>query len=177
MPTRSGRASSRSGVTRSFRTYEPTGVRGRRFLKREEQKGLRAIPSPAWSFVHPIGHKKPRIGPVTRSFSGSLDLLRLGGHDGGIQTLHRARHLFPEHCRATPDTMVHLRMSAEESHRGVVRQGSGACQQLPGWRDSPRVSGRLLSSSPVRGRPNGPKENLLVMPPIGINAPFTPSAK
>jgi hypothetical protein len=41
---------------------------------------------------------------------------------------------------------------------------------LPGCRD---VS---LALPRVRGRPNGPKENLLVMPPIGINAPFKKGA-
>jgi hypothetical protein len=40
----------------------------------------------------------------------SLDLLRLRGHDRGIQTVQRARHLFREHFPATPAPMSHLRI-------------------------------------------------------------------
>jgi len=29
----------------------------------------------------------------------------------GIQAVHRARHLFPEHCRATPDPIARVRMA------------------------------------------------------------------
>jgi hypothetical protein len=56
-----------------------------------------------------------------------------------------------------------------------VAVGESVCQQLPGWtrcRQSPLASGRLLSSSRVRGRPNRLQGNLLVMCRIGINAPF-----
>ena len=51
----------------------------------------------------PCRAQKPRIGFVTRSLFESLDLLRLRGHDGGSRPSTGAKHLFREHCLATPD--------------------------------------------------------------------------
>jgi hypothetical protein len=125
----------------------PDGAGARR---RGRFVGMAASPS-----EEPQG-TKIRIGRVTRSFFEFARPAAPRRPRWGIQTVQRARHLFRQHCLATPDTMVHLRMAAEESHRGVVRQGSGACQQLPGWRHSPRVSGRLLSSSADSGQAERP---------------------
>jgi hypothetical protein len=67
---------------------------------------------------------------VTRTFFEFARLARPRRPRRGIHTVQWARHLFREHCLATPDPMVHLRMAAEESNRGVVRREL-ACQQLP----------------------------------------------
>jgi hypothetical protein len=48
----------------------------------------------------------------------------------GEPEVHRARHLFREHCRATLDPMVHFRMAAG-NHIVGWSAGECACQQLP----------------------------------------------
>jgi hypothetical protein len=92
--------------------------------------------------------QKARIAPVTRSSSRSLDLLRLSGRDGGSGLINRARHLFPEHCPATPAPMSHLWIAA-----GIDQ---------PSWEQSP-------GSGPAE---RGPEGNHLVRATIGIGAPF-----
>src|SRR6266545_3539829 len=69
--------------------------------------------------------QKRRIGAVTRAFFEFARPAPPQRSRWGIQTVHRARHLFPEHCRATPDPMVHLRMVAGESQPGVASRGVG----------------------------------------------------
>ena len=59
--------------------------------------------------------QKRRIGAVTRAFFEFARPAPPQRSRWGIQTVHRARHLFPEHCQATPDPMAHLRMAAGES--------------------------------------------------------------
>ncbi len=66
----------------------------------------------------------------------------------GIQTIHQARHLFHEHCGATPAPMSRLRIAAE------IRQPSS-------WEQSP-------GSGPAE---RGEREPL-VRATIGISAPF-----
>jgi hypothetical protein len=72
----------------------------------------------------------------------------------GIQAVQRTRHLFSEHCSGENDTCVIYYTRVGRLWRrffGIARL-------------------RIGVSAPYT---NGPKENLLVMPPIGINAPFT----
>src|SRR6266545_643892 len=45
----------------------------------------------------------------------------------GIQTVHRARQLFREHCSATPEPMSHLRMG------GMHRRFIGGTAGQSGW--------------------------------------------
>jgi hypothetical protein len=71
----------------------------------------------------------------------------------GIQAVQRTRHLFSEHCSGENDTCVIYYTRVGRLWRrffGIARL-------------------RIGVSAPYT---NGPKENLLVMPPIGINAPF-----
>jgi hypothetical protein len=62
--------------------------------------------------------QKTRIGPVTRSF---FDFARPAWPPRprwGIQPVHRARHLFREHCQAILEPMSHLRMGG--MHRRIM---------------------------------------------------------
>jgi hypothetical protein len=53
-----------------------------------------------------------RIRPVSRSFFEFARPAPPRQPRWGSQTVHRARHLFREHCGATPAPMAHLRMAA-----------------------------------------------------------------
>jgi hypothetical protein len=62
--------------------------------------------------------QKPRIGTVTRSFFEFARPVPPRRPRWGIQTVHQARHLFSEHCRATPNPMAPLsRASLDEETR------------------------------------------------------------
>jgi hypothetical protein len=56
--------------------------------------------------VDPEGHRNLGIGPVTRSFFEFRSTCSASAAHDGIQAVHGARHLFPEHCRATPNPMA-----------------------------------------------------------------------
>jgi hypothetical protein len=51
-----------------------------------------------------------RIRPGSRSFFEFARPAAPPRHDGGIQTVHQARHLFREHCLAIPPPMAHTQM-------------------------------------------------------------------
>jgi hypothetical protein len=51
-----------------------------------------------------------RIRPGSRSFFEFARPAAPPRHDGGIQTVHQARHLFREHCLAIPRPMAHTQM-------------------------------------------------------------------
>src|SRR6266540_4477717 len=95
----------------------------------------------------------------------------------GIQTVHRARHLFREHCSATPEPMSHLRMGG--MHRrfiGGTAGQSGWVSNFPAGATSRNPPGLARCSQLVlgfRAGLNQPREKPLVTPPIGIDAPFT----
>ena len=91
------------------------------------------------------------------------------------RTVHRARHLFREHCQATPDPMAHLRM-AGGIHFASVGWSAGVGMvtncRLGVHPHSPPASGRILSSSSSTGQAERPKETGWSKRPIGLNAPF-----
>jgi hypothetical protein len=116
------------------------------------------------------------IGPVTRSFLEFARPARSRGPRNGDPDVHRARHLFRGHCLAMPDPMVHESGWRRANHIvGRFRRGVGlsTIARLGRGVAFPRASRSLLSSSSGSGEAERPKGNLLVMPRIGINAPFT----
>jgi hypothetical protein len=75
--------------------------------------------------------QKPQIRPVTRSFFELARPAPARRPRWGIQTVHRATHLFPEHCLDTgPHVSSPDRRSDPSAIMGTV-PGSGPAQRSP----------------------------------------------
>ncbi len=94
-----------------------------------------------------MGHKT-RIVPVTRSFFEFARLARPRRPRRGIQAVQWTRHLFREHCRATPAPMSHLRIAGgiHQPSMGTV-PGSGPAERARG---KPQVRAAIGISAPFR---------------------------
>jgi hypothetical protein len=96
--------------------------------------------------------QEPRIGPVTRSFFEFARPAAPPRRRRGILTVHRARHLFPEHCLATPAPCLTsgLREGSFSHHGNSLR----VPDQRNGARGEPLVRATIGISAPFRRSPS-----------------------
>jgi hypothetical protein len=120
----------------SFMVTPQTLLRWHRELVRRKWTSRRRGPG------RPLYGTKPWDPPRDQVLSSSSLDLFFGGHSGGPRPSTRARHLFREHCRATPAPMSRLRIAG-----GILSHHGNAT-----------VSGSRTSRTEPEGNPwSGPR--------------------